>query len=839
MYWMLLVLCFVMYGNTMVNKYAMDDELVTLNNNRVAKGVEGIPAIFKEQYAQNIETNYEYRPIVLLTYALEYEAFGPDPAISHFINILLYVLTGFLLFYLLLMIFKNFHWILPLSAVVLFLIHPVHTEVVASLKSRDELLSFLFGLLALLAMIRAVERNKIWLVFVSLGFILIGMLSKKSAMTFLAAIPMTIWWMDLKGDKKKMILLFVGVIVASLVVGKFIIQGTIEPTPDMRRELLYFENPMAAMQMGFVDRIPMGFYTTWWYIKLLLLPHPLVFYYGYDMVEIAGWSNIIALSGMVVFPAAFGYCLWKIRSGNPLVWGGLFFFISISMFTNVVKPVVGIVAERFAYAASLGFAVVLVYLILKWTKVQFTDPERKLELTPIFKGVAILLIATCVVRVVMRNPVWYDHLTLYENDLQYLERSAKANALYSGTQAPKILQGTADNLEEVRRLTLERYFQALAVDSTYITTYNNIGTIYFAQYDFKEAEKYFAKALELDTAYVEAYYNYGYCFQKYFRSYDQIASTYLVYSDRHSEFAYNIDRNDVTAQFDSILRPYVTTEMVDQVFTMTTNTTFEQMMRLISIEETNVAQEYKNQLIKDIQANMGVLVENEFSANIGSVILPQVATLGIGVGLNQDTLEMIQLNLLRSYVYDGLVARYEVLAKENLDKAIYNMERSRELRTYYMPPNRGLLAMYVADEDYDNVHRICSEAIEMDELRETPDFWTTAAQSYVVNGDTLAALEIFQGWFESNEELIAKMVPEYERIKAEAELNMPFARASILEGLDQVYQERVRQSYVRIRAMNQNNVRVCNYMAELYFMMGDLENQKKYLDLGAQIAPRY
>ena len=44
---------------------------------------------------------------------------------------------------------KNYHIFFPFLTVMLFLAHPLHTEVVASLKNREEILSFLGVLLAL------------------------------------------------------------------------------------------------------------------------------------------------------------------------------------------------------------------------------------------------------------------------------------------------------------------------------------------------------------------------------------------------------------------------------------------------------------------------------------------------------------------------------------------------------------------------------------------------------------------------------------------------------------------------------------------------------------------
>jgi hypothetical protein len=75
--------------------------------------------------------------------------FGQNPHISHFINILLYIITIWLIYRLFQILFGHLHPLFPLIACLLFLAHPTHTEVVTSLKNRDELLSFLLSLVTL------------------------------------------------------------------------------------------------------------------------------------------------------------------------------------------------------------------------------------------------------------------------------------------------------------------------------------------------------------------------------------------------------------------------------------------------------------------------------------------------------------------------------------------------------------------------------------------------------------------------------------------------------------------------------------------------------------------
>src|SRR4051812_28179847 len=141
---------FLLYFNSVFNDYNMDDELVTQNHRLTSKGISAIPEIFSSPYYEDKSGyRYEYRPMVLVTFAIEHSLFGDHAGVSHFINVLLYSLLCCLLFRVLRKLFKNYNILFPLLITLLFAAHPVHTEVVASIKNRDEILSLLFGLLSL------------------------------------------------------------------------------------------------------------------------------------------------------------------------------------------------------------------------------------------------------------------------------------------------------------------------------------------------------------------------------------------------------------------------------------------------------------------------------------------------------------------------------------------------------------------------------------------------------------------------------------------------------------------------------------------------------------------
>lgn len=189
-YYFLGFLVFFLFANTIGNGYNMDDELVTMNHKLTSRGLEAIADIFTSPYySDEMGYAYGYRPMVHLSFAIEHQLFGEKAGISHLINVLLFTFSVILFFKLV----RNWvgeknTWI-ALVIAVLFAVHPIHTEAVASIKNRDEILAFLFVILAGLS-IGNYFSKQIWksLIFASLYF-LIAMLSKKSVYSMVLILP--------------------------------------------------------------------------------------------------------------------------------------------------------------------------------------------------------------------------------------------------------------------------------------------------------------------------------------------------------------------------------------------------------------------------------------------------------------------------------------------------------------------------------------------------------------------------------------------------------------------------------------------------------------------------
>lgn len=185
--------CALLYFFSLWNSYNLDDELVTRGHPLTSKGIISIVDIFKSPYyADAMGYKYEYRPVVHVSFAIEHSLFGERPFASHLINLLLYSITCYLLLRVLTILFPTYKTA-NLIVSLLFAAHPLHTEVVCSIKNRDEVLSLLFAFTAWLTALKVSEHKHRWIYFVlmMLSFVL-GMLSKNTAVIFILIIPISL-----------------------------------------------------------------------------------------------------------------------------------------------------------------------------------------------------------------------------------------------------------------------------------------------------------------------------------------------------------------------------------------------------------------------------------------------------------------------------------------------------------------------------------------------------------------------------------------------------------------------------------------------------------------------
>lgn len=537
----LLALVFVVFGNGIWNGYALDDEFYTAGSNQLTqKGIKGIPEIFTTRtFYNNDGSGYSYRPVALTSFALEIQFFGERPHVSHFINVLIYAFTLILLFGILRKWFaKQGDWF-AFFVTLVFLVHPIHTEVVDNIKCRDELLAFFFSLCTIRFIWHQIETGEKWAWLAAAVSFAFGVLSKTSVAPMVVLIPFSVWYFTQK--KWWQALLYVGPLVVGVLIIRLLL---IRHLPETSRTLQGFENP--AHDMHFSQLSATAMYVLGRYLYLLVIPHPLIFYYGLNEVPVGSWSNPMIILSAITYIALLVWTWIEFRRKSIAGFGLIFFLVNIVLFSNLFGAAPGLMAERFAYAASLGFIIAAVDLLFRATKINPAAFKWKTESATKMKLIVIGLVAVFALRSMIRNEAWEDKETLYRNDVELAPESAKINMLLGSllsSQAAKLNFEAQQHFNYYRQLmamgrqqealphrdsasqmrteatglfeeSRTYYRKATEIFPDYYTAWSNLGTAYYFLKDYRGGIPYFKRAIAIKRDYAEAYFNLGMSYEQ-------------------------------------------------------------------------------------------------------------------------------------------------------------------------------------------------------------------------------------------------------------------------------------------------------------------------------------
>jgi tetratricopeptide (TPR) repeat protein len=499
-YGVIVALAFAFYGNTMLNHYALDDTMVLTQNEFVKRGVSTIPKILKYdtfigRYGEAVINlpGGRYRPLSVITLAIEYELFTdaetkqiihdkldqgkndddaailietPLPYINHFMNILLYAISAVVLLLIMLRLFPlesatgwRALFNIPVLTVIFFVAHPVHSEVVANIKGRDEIMTLLGALCALYFTIRWLDSKKpADMVYAFVSFLL-GLFSKENAITFLVVIPITIYL--IRPCKMKFLicsllsallvfpffkghagLFFVSAIpllvclfisekdkryviaMLPLYAAAFIFllarQSAINLDPLPEKELM--NNPF--MYMTGSQKWASIIYVMGRYLWLQLFPYPLTTdYYPYH-IPIMNFSDVSVMFFTLLYAVLGAFTLWGIFKRNKYAYAVVWFVVPLSIVSNIFVQVGTFMNERFIYISSIGFCMVLadflIYHLPKWL-------QQKMLYRGAVTVFVLALLCLYGADTVARNRAWYDDFTLSTTDVKTSPKSAKAN----------------------------------------------------------------------------------------------------------------------------------------------------------------------------------------------------------------------------------------------------------------------------------------------------------------------------------------------------------------------------------------------------------------------------
>jgi protein O-mannosyl-transferase len=484
---------FLLYIQTVSFGYALDDIAVLHGNNFVKNGVKGFDDILTTFYWHGNESfaganSGLFRPLSLLLFATEWQIFGDRPGVFHFIHILLYAAVVIQLYkFLISLLGKNYEKVV-LVATLLWIVLPIHTEVVANLKSADEILSLLFSLLGLRYLLKWSDTKSMISLLCAVGFFFLSLLAKEAAALVL---PLALLALIQFRDKKIKDVVLPGALLfgmSLLWLGWHIWvihSATSEPVAYDYRHNALLSSPDKMDQLG----TAIGLQARYW-VKMLI-GYPLSWNYSFNQIPVNGFADVwpwLSLAGII----AGGYFAWKyFRSQPALSYAIIFYFVTFLLTSNIFFKIGDIFAERFTFVPSVGFCLLAAVLLLRNKEKNY----RVLSSTVL--SVVVVVCAGYSIRTWARTADWKDQNTLFLADVDHAPQSARVHD-NAGNIYFNEAMNTADQIRKKQLLDLayHEFVQAYEIDSLDYQASQTLGQIMYHKNDFEASLMWSRKSVE-------------------------------------------------------------------------------------------------------------------------------------------------------------------------------------------------------------------------------------------------------------------------------------------------------------------------------------------------------
>lgn len=487
----LLLVSFAVYFNALSGEFVYDDNYQIVDNPWI-KDITNIPTIFSESVwsfqSKTSISNY-YRPLMFIVYMLNYHIFGLKPWGFHLVNILFHCGASVLVF----LVIRKFladrrvtassvYLSPPFIAALLFVSHPIHTEVVTWIAGLPDVGFTFFYLLSFYLYMSFRDGAKGGYLLSILSFA-VATLFKEPTLT----LPIMLIAYDSQVNKLdesisasiKRYTPYVVVSVGYLVVRYYVLSGfsPMESYPDL------------STYESIINIFPLFSE----YLTSLFWPFNLNLWHTFHPI-----SSPFEAKGMASIGVTVIFCIVAVTAyrKNKAFFFGLFLFVIPLLPVFYIKGISGKpYAERYLYLPSVGY-VLLLAIFLAWSREKL--PRLAKSITIVF----IIMAGLYTSGTINRNIVWQNSLNLWSDTVKKSPDSALAH-IYLG-----FAYATQGQFERA----IPEYQAALMLkpdDVEASVAHNNLGNAYQSRGQLQRAILEYQMALELMFDYAEAHYNLG------------------------------------------------------------------------------------------------------------------------------------------------------------------------------------------------------------------------------------------------------------------------------------------------------------------------------------------
>ncbi len=479
-----------------------------------------------------------YHPLTMLSLAFNYTLSGDSAYAFHLTNLLLHLLNVFLVFLLFHKLTRG-SWIVAGTVALFFGIHPMHVESVAWISERKDVLFALFYFLAGIAYLqRGTKRFGLWF-WMSLFFFLLSLLSKPTAVTLPIVLLLFDYWQD-RSDWKRAVLEKTPFFALSILFGLITI---------------YFQSIQAIgdwEQFSLSQRFLFAIYGAGVYVYKAVFPYPQSAFYPYP--GIADGLPAIFYIAPVLLTALMIFAFLIRKQLSALLWGLVFFFMTIAINLQFVSVGGAITADRYTYIPYLGLFFILGCGLQRLSEGKASTFKIATGATLVF---AFLLSALSFSRCMVwkdSKTLWSDVISKYDNVpyayynrgiVSHYDDKNAAAALSDYNKAIKLKPDYKDALYnrgilkfyELKQVesAVEDYSAVLKSDPNHANALYARGLAYF--YELKKPElalSDFDHCLESNPQLHAAYNNRGSLLFNHFKQYDKALENFNRAIEIHS-----------------------------------------------------------------------------------------------------------------------------------------------------------------------------------------------------------------------------------------------------------------------------------------------------------------
>lgn len=614
----IVALSVITYLNCLPNQFVYDDSS-TIVENKLIKDWGNFNALFTHDYFK-LSGELTYRPIVTLSYFIDYSVWHMNPMGYHLVNVVLHTINIVFVYFLVRLLLRQYDKTqeshnqitnrgLALLTAVFFTLHPVVSEVINVISYREDLIATAFLIASFLLFLLYEERvvaqipfspsfqNKdlgefslsafhrkrtISLSAGAMATYFFALLSKESAIVlpaliFIYELLISRKYFTPRKTAKKIVrapffLGYIGVSIVYLILRFFILHNPGEKIAYPEGSIFVNMLTMTKVLGRYITSIFLPFnLNADYHVLYLKTPFTLSFLFPLFMlisiaiIAIRWWKKLARTSSGVN----------RTRDFYPVIlFAILWFFVSILPVMNII-PLANIMADRYLYLPILGFCLLLSIAVTYLRAV-------------IKYSVIIPLIIFYIVMTITRNNVWRDEFTLWYkssqsplcsfttyNNLgtQYNKKGYPDTALKCYQEALQkarevgftqyaTVYYNAGNAYEKKNMPYEAvtvYKKAVQIKPDYQQAHNNLGKVYFTLSQYDDALTEYNNALKIDPDFPYAYNNMGVLYNKLGRQEDAVAvyKKALSLDPKYSDVYYNLGNiYEAKMQYDLALEAY-------------------------------------------------------------------------------------------------------------------------------------------------------------------------------------------------------------------------------------------------------------------------------------------